>query len=52
MKQIKVLVEVTLKHPTDEVSEDDIAKALLAMEIDYNGTQYHRIWFWIDKVIK
>jgi len=44
MSEIKMKVEVMLRHPIDMVTEDDVREAILKMEMHHNATEPTRAW--------
>ena len=47
--EVKMKVEVTLRHPTKEVDIDDLARAVLKLEQWYNKHHEYRLWFNAEK---
>lgn len=39
-----MVVRVTLGHPTEEISDEDIRNALLRVEMHFNEAEPYRLW--------
>lgn len=42
--EFSTLIKVTLRHPLHEVTPNDVARAVLEMEMRYNASHMHRVW--------
>jgi len=44
MREKKILIQMVLRHPEKDVTNEDLAAAVLEMEMRYNENNEFRLW--------